>query len=122
MDELQDTGSAPAAKQPLPNATLVLVLGILSIVFGCCPGFIGLILAIIALVLVRRDNDLYNQHPERYEESTVNNLNAGRITAIIGLVLGAIVTLWVITVLSSEDFWQQYEQAMDKAMEQARKH
>lgn len=35
----------------LPNSTLVLVLGILSLIFCWCYGFVGLILGIIAVVL-----------------------------------------------------------------------
>lgn len=39
------------AKKDLPNATVVLVLGILSLIFCWCYGFFGLILGIIAVVL-----------------------------------------------------------------------
>ncbi len=40
---------------PLPNATTVLVFGIISIVLCWCHGIFGLILAIIALVLANKD-------------------------------------------------------------------
>lgn len=112
-------GESPKIKQPLPNATAVLVLGILSIVFGCCTGFIGLILAIIAIVLAQKDFKLYQANPEQYEESSIKNLNAGRITAIIGLVLGILGVLYYIFILSSGEFWDQYMEAIEKAREQA---
>lgn len=74
-------------QQPLQNATAVLVLGILSIVM--C--FIGLILSIIALVLANKDLRLYNASPEVYTVGSYNNLKAGRICAIIGLILNILV-------------------------------
>ncbi|WP_026705397.1 CCC motif membrane protein [Flavobacterium soli] len=74
--------------QKLPNATAVLVLGILSIVTCCCYGIIGLILGIVALVLAKKDKALYLENPELY--SNYSNLNTGRILAIIGIVLSTI--------------------------------
>ncbi len=73
-------------KQKLPNATAVLILGILSIPGCCCYG-IGLILAIIALVLAKKDAALYMENPDLYDGYP--NLNTGRIFAIIGIVLSA---------------------------------
>lgn len=75
-------------KRNLPNATAVLTLGILSILTCCCWGFIGLTLGIIALFLYRKDIKLYQESPELY--LNYQNLNIGRILAIIGVVLSAI--------------------------------
>ena len=47
------------AKKDLPNATVVLVLGILSLIFCWCYGFFGLILGIIAVVLAGGQRKLY---------------------------------------------------------------
>ncbi len=80
----------------LPNATAVLVLGILSIVFCWCYGVIGVILGIIALVLAGKDLKLYNESPELYTVSSLSNLKAGKVTAIIGLVLSGLFLLYVI--------------------------
>ena len=41
--------------QKLPNATAVLVLGILSILTCCCYGLFGLALAIIGMYLTHND-------------------------------------------------------------------
>lgn len=81
-------------KQKLPNANVVLILGILSIVTCCCWGIIGLILGIVALVLAKKDIALYLENPELY--SNYSNLNTGRILAIIGIVLNAISLIWTI--------------------------
>ncbi|MCF8379105.1 MAG: hypothetical protein K9H49_05970 [Bacteroidales bacterium] len=74
---------------PLPNATVVIVLGIASIVLCWCQGIFGLILAIISLILANRDLALYNANPENYTVSSLNNVRNGRTIAIIGLVLAA---------------------------------
>ncbi len=75
-------------KRTLPNATAVLVLGILSIITCCCYGILGLILGIVALVLAKKDMKLYLENPELY--SNYKNLNIGRILAIIGISLSAV--------------------------------
>ncbi|MFM9989002.1 CCC motif membrane protein [Flavobacterium sp.] len=75
-------------KRQLPNGTAVLVLGILSILTCCCWGVFGLALGIIALVLAKKDMVLYAESPELY--SNYNNINTGRILAIIGIVLSSI--------------------------------
>lgn len=101
--------------QKLPNATAVLVLGILSILFCCCYGFISVILGIIALVLAKKDMQLYNAEPQTY--TNYQNLNAGRIMAIIGIILGAIYLVYVIILFSTigmEGIQQMQEEMMRK--------
>ncbi|HLO37265.1 MAG TPA: CCC motif membrane protein [Lacibacter sp.] len=68
---------------PLPNATAVLVLGILSIVICFITG-------IIALVLAKKDMALYNANPGAYSAASLSNIKTGRICAIIGIVLQCI--------------------------------
>ncbi|MBI2731099.1 MAG: hypothetical protein HYX40_10165 [Sphingobacteriales bacterium] len=67
----------------LPNATAVLVLGILSIVI--C-GFLG----IIGLVLGNKDLSLYKANPGIYSEASLSSVKSGRICSIIGLCLWGI--------------------------------
>ncbi len=83
----------------LPNATAVLVLGILSIVTCCCYGIIGLILAVIAVVLSKKDKLLYLNNTNLYTEGSFKNLNAGRVCAIIGLVLSLLVVIFYVVIL-----------------------
>lgn len=78
-------------KRNLPNATAVLVLGILSIITCCCYGIFGLISGIVALVLANKDIKLYRESPELY--SNYQNLNIGKILAIIGVILSGIALL-----------------------------
>jgi uncharacterized membrane protein HdeD (DUF308 family) len=84
-------------KQKLPNATAVLVLGILSIV-GCCFYAVGIIFSIIALVMAKKDRALYALNPEGYDN--YSNLKTGRILAIIGLVLNIIYVITIIAVIA----------------------
>ncbi|NII85145.1 CCC motif membrane protein [Pedobacter sp. SG908] len=86
-------------QQSLPNSTIVLVLGILSIAFCCCYGILGLIPAIIALVLSKKDKALYAVNPAMYSLSSFKNLNAGRICAIIGLVLNILSLLYYVAII-----------------------
>jgi hypothetical protein len=84
-------------KNKLPNATAVLVLGILSIITCCCYGIVGLVLGIVALVLAAKDMKLYLENPELY--SNYGNLNIGRILAIIGVCLSTIYLIFTIYML-----------------------
>ncbi|GGI28833.1 CCC motif membrane protein [Pedobacter mendelii] len=85
--------------QNLPNSTIVLVLGILSIAFCCCYGILGLVPAIIALVLSKKDKNLYLANPSIYSLSSYKNLNAGRICAIIGLILNILSLIYYAVIL-----------------------
>ncbi|WP_396167962.1 CCC motif membrane protein [Flavobacterium sp.] len=84
--------------QKLPNATAVLVLGILSILTCCCYGLFGLALGIIALVLASKDMRLYKESPEKF--INYKNLNVGRILAIIGIVLNVLSLVYFIVIIS----------------------
>lgn len=83
---------------PIPNSAAVLVLGILSIVFCFCYGFIGLVLGIIAIVLAGKANAIYNANPTNFTVSSFNNLKAGKICAIIGTILSALMLVYIIVV------------------------
>jgi len=89
-----DTGIQ--SQQSLPNSTGVLVLGILSIIFCFCYGFIGIILGIIGLVLGNKAMKLYQNSPKTFTESSFKNVKAGRICAIIGLSLSSIYIVIII--------------------------
>ena len=97
--EIQNQGAQTpekAQKVAVPNSTAVLVLGIFSIVTSWCCGFIafvGLTLGIIALALSSKAQALYSESPEKYTESSAKNLNAGRICAIIGIVISGLLIL-----------------------------
>lgn len=85
-------------QRKLPNATPVLVLGILSIITCCCYGVLGIIIGVIALVLYKQDKALYDKNPSVYEN--YSNLNTGRILAIIGIILSTLFLFYVIWLIS----------------------
>jgi len=88
MDELDviDVSSGDNTPAQVPNATAVLVLGIISIV-GCFMYAIpGIVCSIIALVLHKKDKALYYSNPVKYENSFKTS-KAGHICAVVGLSL-----------------------------------
>lgn len=102
-------------RQELPNSTLILVFGILSIVGCCCYGVVGLIFGIIALVMSKKAIDVYNANPEIY--TGYQNVKTGRILAIIGIVLSALVIVANIAVLIIYGF-EGIEEMQREMMEQ----
>lgn len=84
--------------QKLPNATPVLVLGIISIITCCCYGIVGTIAGIVGLVLAKKDLALYNENPSAY--SNYNNLKIGRILCIVGIVLSILYIVYIIALIT----------------------
>ena len=84
-------------QQPqVPNATAVLVLGIISIVGCFCYGLVGLVCGIIALILAGKGKAAYEANPGMYSIASYNNLKAGRVCAIIGTILSALCIVFFI--------------------------
>ena len=80
----------------LPNASTVLLLGILSIIFSFWYfSLAGIIMGVIALYIAGKDLRLYAIDPSRYTLSSFNNIKAGRVCAIIGLVVASIFILLI---------------------------
>jgi hypothetical protein len=97
----QSQGFIPQYGQiPLPNSGAVLTLGIISIALCWCYGVIALTCGIIALVLGNKSLVIYKANPGNYTISSYNNLKAGRVCAIIGLCLSALMVLYVIIVFA----------------------
>jgi len=107
-------------QQALPNATAVLILGILSIVTCCCfYGLLSLVLAIIAIILAKKDKAQYFSNAGMYTEGSYKNLNAGRVCAIIGLVFSIIIIIACIVFVSIFGFGMLSDQdAMREWIEQ----
>lgn len=83
------------SQQPLPGASTVLTMGIISIVgtLICCGPF-GAIFSIIALVRAKSASQLYRRSPESY--SDYSNVKTGKILAYIGLAISLIYLLFFI--------------------------
>ena len=110
-------------KQKLPNSTLVLVMGILSIIGCCCYGVPGIIFGIIAVIVGNNSMKVYNEAPENY--SDVGNVKSGRIMGIIGLILSLLLIIYMIWIfnklgLSLEDLQDQelLQERLEELMEQ----
>lgn len=85
---------------PLPNATAVLVLGIIGIVGCFCYGIPGLICSIISMVLAKKDMALYNSNTTAYTPGSLSNLKAGKTCAIVGLILSCLYILLYVVVIA----------------------
>jgi hypothetical protein len=88
-------------QESLPNATAILVLGILSI-FVCQP------LGIAALIMGNNSLAAYRANPERYTESSLSSVKAGRICGIIGICLIVVGILLMIAGVSFLPFADRY--------------
>ena len=106
MENQIDPQQQYSSNQPiaLPNATAVLVLGIIAIVGCVCYGLVGLICGIIALILAKKDMTLYNANPSAYTPGSFSNLKAGRVCAIIGLSLSILYLLLVVFIIATIGF------------------
>ena len=91
-------GGTPFQRQ-LPNATAVLVLGIISIIGCVCYAVPGFICSIIALILASKDSGLYRSNPEAYTAGSYSNLKAGKICAIVGLSLSLLFALFIVGIV-----------------------
>ena len=88
-------------REPLPNATTILILGILSIVV--CQ-----LLGIVALIMGNNSIDLYKRNPGSYSAESYNNVKAGRICGIIGICLLAFVIIfWIVGASIFIPFWRR---------------
>ncbi|RXG32490.1 CCC motif membrane protein [Leeuwenhoekiella marinoflava] len=79
-------------QQKLPNATISLILGIVSFI-ACCfsSGFGGVLLSAIALYLANKDKKVAEENPELYEN--YGQVKTARIIAIVGLILSIIISI-----------------------------
>jgi hypothetical protein len=103
MSDLLDDRSSdggPSVPGTLPNATAVLVLGIISIVGCFILGIPGLVCGIIALFLHKKNQDLYYDDVLKYEASYKTS-KAGHVCAVIGTSLsGLYMLILLIRILS----------------------
>jgi hypothetical protein len=87
--DIQNTNMSKGEEKILPNATAVLVLGIISIIGCVFYGIPGLVCGIIALVLHQKNKLIYTHNPQLYETSWKNS-KAGYICAVIGVSISAL--------------------------------
>jgi len=101
--------------QKLPNATVSLVLAIVSYVACCFYGIGGIVLSIIALVLANKDKKTYLLQPENYDN--YGQVKTARILAIVALILSTLVFLTCVGAIiffGSAEGIQQWAEEMQK--------
>jgi hypothetical protein len=86
-------------RRSLPEASTVLVLGILSLIFTFSCGIVGLILGIIAVAMASSQRKIYMNAPGEYTESSYNNVNSGRVCGIISICIAAIIIAFAILIV-----------------------
>ncbi|MCV6631390.1 MAG: CCC motif membrane protein [Flavobacteriaceae bacterium] len=83
----------------LPNVTIALILGIVSFIACCLSyGIGGLVLAGIALFLVKKDAALLDEDPNAFENA--GQLKTAKIVAIISIVLSVLYLVFMVGVIS----------------------
>ncbi|SDW78405.1 hypothetical protein SAMN05444411_102166 [Lutibacter oricola] len=104
-------------RQKLPHSQSALIYGIVSIVTACCcMGLPGLIFGLIGLNNSKKAMAIYNEDPSQYIGE--GNANTGKITSIIGIVLGVIFVIQTIYSIASGNIEEQME-LIKEAIEQA---
>ncbi len=106
-------------QQKLPNATISLILGIISYI-ACCfsMGFGGLLLSGIALYLANKDLKSAQPDPDLYDN--YSTVKTAKIIAIVGLVLAgiyAIIGVVFIIIFGSLDALQDWAEGMQAAQQ-----
>ena len=92
-DNVNQVFNQQFGQQQLPNSTAVLVLGIISLPVCLCYilfGVPGLVLSIISFTMSNKARKMYEENPSLYTQASYNNLKAGRICAIIGMIINSL--------------------------------
>lgn len=104
-------------KQKLPHSQSALILGIISIITACCcNGLPGIVLGIIGMNEAKKAKRIHDENPDMYDG--LNNANTGRITSIIGLVLGIILLIvsiiWIISLGGIEGYMEMIQEMSEQ--------
>ncbi|MFD2697350.1 CCC motif membrane protein [Mesonia sediminis] len=104
----------------LPNATLSLILGILSFI-ACCfsAGLGGVILSGVAFYLANKDTRLYHQNPDGFDN--YSQVKTAKIIAIIGLVIGLLVLIssiaFIVSLGGINEYFEYIQEMQMKQLE-----
>jgi uncharacterized membrane protein len=106
-------------KQKLPHSQGALILGIVSIITACCCyGVPGLVLGFIGMKEAKKAKAIHEENPEMY--TGLGNADTGRITSIIGIVIGLLLTLmyvYMFTIGKDSGLMQQYKDIIEQAQQ-----
>ncbi|MEE9349044.1 MAG: CCC motif membrane protein [Flavobacteriaceae bacterium] len=98
-------------REKLPHSTASLVLGIFSIITCWCYGLPGIILGIIGFFQGRKAINIDMEEPGVYEG--LSNAKAGKITSIIGIILGVVFILLIFFMINSIGGWDEFKELME---------
>jgi hypothetical protein len=101
-------------QQKLPNSTLILVFGIISIVTCCCYG-LGMVFGIVAIVMAGKATTIYLENPELY--TGYQNVKTGKILSYIGIALSVIYlvyTIYLFSTLGTEGIMNMNKELMEQ--------
>ena len=104
-------------KQVLPHSKNALILGILSIFTACCCyGVIGIVFGIFGILQYKKAEAIYNEDPSQY--TGFDNAKTGKITSIIGIVVGVLAMIWMIYLWQSGEYQimiEQYQEILENS-------
>ena len=104
-------------KQKLPHSQAALILGIISIITSCCCwGLPGIVLGFIGMNEAKKAKALHEENPDMYDG--MNNANTGRITSLIGLILGILIFIYTAYVIYQLGGVDGYMEKVNEMMEQ----
>ncbi|HAI40700.1 MAG TPA: hypothetical protein DCM40_22685 [Maribacter sp.] len=97
-------------QQKLPNATLILILGIAGYLC-CCFAGIGIIPAGIAFFLATKSEKIHKENPELYDN--YKQIKTGKTVSLIALILCALMVIRFIYVITTSDWDAMMEQQQE---------
>ena len=97
-------------QKKLPNATLILVFGILSILTCCCYGIVGLVLGVIAIVMEKKATAIYLENPDLYTD--FKNVKTGKNLAYVGVILSLLYIVFVVIMIAVFGFESLQDQEL----------
>jgi len=98
----------------LPNATMIIVLGILGYLC-CCLAGLGIIPSAIAFFMANKAQKLYNEDPDAYDN--ISTIKTGKIVAIIAIVLNVLMLIrwgYLIATGGFDEIGDAWQEAMEQ--------
>jgi hypothetical protein len=107
-------------KGKLPNAQLVFIIGIASIIIGvicvCCYGaFLGWIIGLVGVIMGNKAIKEYKVNPNAYTLQSFKQAKNGKLMSMIGLITSLLYIIFMMISLflfpentaEAVDFWQK---------------
>ncbi|TKG96057.1 hypothetical protein EYV94_07165 [Puteibacter caeruleilacunae] len=80
-------------QMPLPNANLILSMGVLSLVLLLCFQTVAAVIAIITFILAYKETQAYQSNPGVYTAKSFQQVNSGKLCAIVTLAISIIIAV-----------------------------